>query len=213
MSQDTEKPKEIKSKAPRKPRKKNVTAAPIKSSGHNIGIRKTRLMELAEYYGDTGLMNPRTIDPVVYMLAEMGEGAFGKKMIDNCREEIALSNADFPKSKALGYLADQLLRKYLATAFQNAGKPEVFSKLSRMPVFNQSSYVDYFMMVSMIERDTFRTDLQTVSNDLVKVVTGYQAEQPGQVCASIVNFFKVTKNQTGFEELLKGLCSLVKSRR
>jgi hypothetical protein len=197
-----------------KPRKNKKKTTPVsQQSTVQVGIRKTRLMELAEGYGDTGLMNPRSVDPLVYMLAEMGESAFGKSVINNCQEDIALSNAGFPKKKAIGYLADQVIRKYLAHEFQTSGKPDVSGKLKRMPVLNEASYVDYFMTVSMLERDAFRTSVHQSANDMVKLITGYQTESPGQVCDAIINFFKTTKNQAGFEDLLRSLCVLVKTKQ
>jgi hypothetical protein len=207
MSEETVQPKT------RKPRKKKEAAPQAPRSDFHVGVRKTRLMELAEYYGDTGLMNPRSIDPLVYMLAEMGEAAFGKSVIDACWDEVALTNAGFSKQKSLAFLADQMVRKYLADAFFHAGKDDMGQKLSKMPAFSETSYVDYFMSVSMLDRDTFRTDLHKVSGNMIKIVTGYQTEQAGQVCDAIVSFFKATKNKTGFEELLKGLGRLVKNKK
>jgi hypothetical protein len=198
-----------------KPMKKAKKNTPPKtkvdpSRSPTVGMRKTRLMELAEGYGDSGMMNPRSIDPLVYMLAEMGEGVFGKSLIDHCQDEIALSNASFPRKRALGFLTDQIIRKYLAATFKTEGRSDTSHKLLRMPVLNDASYVDYFMTVSMMERDANRTVVAPVMGDLIKMVTGYETEQPAHVCNAIVNFFKVTKDQQGFEELLKGLCKLVK---
>lgn len=178
-----------------------------------VGIRKTRLMELGESYGDTGLMNPRSIDPLVYMLAELGEINFGASVIDECWNDIALSNANFPKQKALGFLTDHLIRFHLAKAFQGYGKIDVGNKLSNLPVLNSSSYIDFFMTVSFLDKDAFRTDLHPVMNDIVKMVTAYQSEQAGPVCNAVVNFFKATKDKKGFEETLKKLCSLVKNAK
>lgn len=205
--------KVTKPKAPRKPRKKKAAAAPAihQPAQHNIGIKKTQLMRLAEKYGDTGLTNPRSIDPLVHMLAELGEVTFGPSVIVACEESIALSNSGFNRGKAIGFLADQMVRKYLAHALRSCGKDELGLKISKMPVLNSASYVDYFMACSTLERDAFRTDVHKVANDMVKIVTGYQTEQPGQVCDSIVNFFKTTKNRAGYEELLKNLCHLVKT--
>lgn len=195
------------------PRRRKKSEPQPRTPHAQVGIRKTRLMELAESYGDTGLLNPRSIDPLVYMLAEMGEAAFGKAVIDNCRDSIALTNASFPKQKAIGYLADQMIRKYLAHEFHESGKQDLSGKLKKMPVLNAASYVDYFMIVSMLERDAFRTPVHAVANDMVKLITGYQTENPGQVCDAILSFFKVTKNQKGFEDLLRSLCMLVKTKQ
>ena len=204
--------KPVKAKAPRKPRKKKAEVRPTtQMTDHNVGIKKTQLMRLAEKYGDTGLTNPRSIDPLVHLLAELGEITFGSDVIVSCESSIALSNSGFPRGKAIGFLADQMVRKYLAHALIGCGKDELGLKISKMPVLNSASYVDYFMACSTLERDAFRTDVHKVANDMVKIVTGYQTEQAGQVCDAIVNFFKTTKNRRGFEELLKNLCHLVKT--
>lgn len=178
-----------------------------------VGIRKTKLMQVGEFYGDTGLMNPRSIDPLVYMLAERGEATFGGSFIDNCKDGIALSNAGYPKQKALCFLADRMLRKYVAEAFVTVGKGDVGSDLKKMPPLSEATYVDYFMKVSRLERDAFRTNIHPVMNDLAKMVSGYQTEQPNHVCDTIASFFKLTRNQSGMEELLGDLCKLVKQRR
>lgn len=200
-------------KKPRKKKSKKEDETFSQNNKHTIGIKKTQLMKLAEKYGDSGLMNPRTIDPLVHMLAEMGENAFGKSVIENCAEQIALTNAGFPKQKALGFLADRMVRKYIAGEFRHSNKGEIASRLSKMPVLNQASYTDYFMTVSMMERDAFRTRMAPAMDDMVKMITGYQTEQPHNVCAAVVNFFSLTKDQHGFEELLTEFCSLVKTKR
>lgn len=202
-----------KPKSPRKPRKKAAAAearAPHVADKPNVGIRKTRLMQLAENYGDSGLMNPRSIDPIVYMLAGMGETTFGKTLIENCQDGIALSNTGFSRQKALGFLADRMIRKYLSGEFNLAGKQETSRDIARLPVLNEASYVDYFMLVSRLEKDAFRTPVAKVASDMIKLVTGYQTEQPAQVCGAVINFFKTTKNQKGFEDLLNEFCVLVK---
>jgi hypothetical protein len=203
----------MKPKRSRKTKTKSPDKKPRPTAEHTIGMRKTRLMELAEGYGDTGMMNPRSIDPLVYLLAELGEAAFGKSVIDHCQDGIALSNAGFPRKRALGFLADQMVRKYLAAEFKSLGKTDTASRLTRMPVLNDASYVDYFMTVSMLDRDAFRTLLHPVVGEFVKLISGYETEQPGNVCQTVVEFFRVTNNQTGFEELLTGLCGLVKLAR
>lgn len=201
-----------KPKAARKPRKKVTKAAgPVhQAEKQTVGIRKTRLMQLAEGYGDSGLLNPRSIDPIVYMLAQMGESAFGKSVIDNCQDSIALSNTGFNKQKALGYLADRMVRKYLSDEFTSIGKREMSRDLSRLPVLSEASYVDYFMTVAKLEKEAFRTPIAMAAADMVRLITGYQTEQPIQVCEAIINFFRITKNQEGFEEILKDFCVLAK---
>jgi hypothetical protein len=200
----------------KKPRKKaTAKKANTTLQGHvnqdAIGIRKTALMQLAESYGDTGLMNPRSIDPVVYMLADMGESAFGPTCIKNCAKDIALTNGGFNKRRSLGFLANQIYRVYLPKLLSE--KPEIYKKLTRLPVLNDASYVDYFMLVTFLEKDCFRTPAEKVAPSMVHLLLGYENEQPDQVCRAVTDFFKHTKDQKGFETLLSELCHVVKTVR
>lgn len=202
--------------APKKTRARKAKTEAVapeisKNTSNTLGIKKTALMLLAESYGDTGLMNPRSIDPIVYMLAEMGESAFGPDVIKNCSQYIPLTNSGFSKKKALGFLADRICRFYLPTLFSRGGKSDTALKLQRMPVLNEASYVDYFMTISMLDRDAFRTEAHPLIADLTRMVAGYETEQAYPICSAVTLYFKQTRDPRGFENLLNQLCLLVKT--
>jgi len=168
-------------------------------------------MEIAEYYGDSGMMNPRSIDPLVYMLVDMAEGRFGPEIVDEkVRNAVALSNAGAPKSRTIALLADRLIRHYLAEGFRQNQKTEMAATLKNLPPLTQASYVDYFVMIIKIEREAFRTPLASVTSHLSKVLLGYQTESPFPICEAIVDFFWDQQNPEGMRQLIGELAACAK---
>ena len=174
-------------------------------------MRKTRLMEVAEKWGDKGAgsLNPRTIDGIVYQITEMGEAAFGPKFTQALEEDISLTEASYSKEKALGFLTSEFMRKYLARAMtdRNILQGEKFNIL---PPLNRDTYVDYFMAVTTLERHTNRTPLQHATLNLHAVLAGYSTESSYPVCDGIVQFFQIMKDEVGLYLLIKSLCEKIK---
>jgi hypothetical protein len=168
-------------------------------------------MEIAERYGDhgAGALNPRTIDAVVYQITELGEQAFGPKFTEALEEDISLTEASYPKSKALEFLASAFVQKYVSQAL-NRNQIELGQRVGNLPPLTRDTYVDYFMALTTLERATFRTPLQNTAVNVQAVLAGYSTETSYPVCEGIVKFFKDTKNQVGLYLLIKALCEKIK---
>lgn len=173
-------------------------------------MRQTKLMKIAESHGDRNGLIPSTIDPLVYMLCELSEAAFGSEFISKLSKDIALSNSGAKKSESLNYIVQEFFQKHLADCFKVSNKKDVADKLRGLPALNDSTYVDYFMMLSTVERQSFRTPLEKSASKFTRILTGYQTESPYQVCENVVDFFKDTQDDENLSKMIKGLCHFVK---
>ena len=174
-------------------------------------MKKTRLMVLAERYGDTGAgaLNPRTIDAIVYQITEMGETAFGPKFTEALEDEVSLTEASYPKNKALEFLTSEFMRKYLSRSMTNHHIAQG-TNFSALPPLNKDTYVDYFMAITTLDRHTNKTPLQQTTFNIHAVLTGYSTESSYPVCEGIVNFFKDMKDEVSLYLLIKTLCEKIK---
>lgn len=178
-------------------------------------MRKTRLMQLAEAYGDRGLgssLTTSTIDGVVYMLAERIESLFGPKLIDQLQNDIALTQSGFSKKKALEIITSDFLENHLVQDLRLVGINRVAEDLEKLPPLSDKTYVDYFVTLTTIEYSTLKTPLAKVAGKIASILSGYSTESPYPVCDGIVQFFKDTDNSQGCVDLVKNLCAQIKAQ-
>jgi hypothetical protein len=174
-------------------------------------MKKTKLMEIAEKYGDAGAgaLNPRTIDGVIYQITSLAEHAFGPSFVSQLEEDISLTESSFPRKDALGFLAGEFITRYLAVALQDKNI-SFAGNLRSLPKLDDLTYVDYFSAFTTFERHVFRTQLEKACVGVPHILTGYTTETSLPVCEGIVKFFKETKNDLGCFMLIKSLCDKIK---
>jgi hypothetical protein len=176
-------------------------------------MRKTRLRRLADSYGDKEcVLAPASIDPVIYMMAEMGETNFGHQFVDLVWDDIQLTNGNFPRKKALEIVANGFL-KDLMQAFENVGKikqDEYAKRMRELPPLNDNTYVDYFVLFITVDQQVSNTPLQRACPNVQAILSAYQTESPGQFCEGIVTFYRETSDVTGYMKIIKSLCDTIK---
>lgn len=178
-------------------------------------MKKTRLMQLAEAYGDRGVgasLTTSTIDAVVYMLSDMAESAFGPQIIDAMKHDIALTQGGFPKKKSLEIITSEFIKKFLLEELKMHKVDKVSSDIQKLPPLSDKTYVDYFVTFTSIEHNTLRTPISKSANKISSILAGYSTESAYPVCDGIVSFFKETENPAGCVELIKTLCSEIKKK-
>jgi len=175
-------------------------------------MRKTRLMQLAEAYGDrgAGTLISGTIDGVVYLLSERAESIFGPRMIDILKKDIALTQSGFPKKKSLEIITGNFIKNYLAADLKNARVDKIADELSKLKPLSSDTYVDYFVALTMLEHGASRTPLAKAVSRVSSILTGYQTESAYPVCDGIVQFFHDTDNAGGCVDLISDLCKEIK---
>jgi len=175
-------------------------------------MRKTKLMEIAEKYGDSGAgrLNPRTMDAVVYQISDLAETAFGAKFVAELEEDISLTEASYSKQKSLAFLTSEFLRRYVSGALSEHNVDKLAGKLKHLRPLSQETFVDYFSAMTDFERHTFRTPLEKACVNVQAVLTGYSTETSFPVCDGIVNFFQSRNDQLGLFQLIQSLCVKIK---
>jgi hypothetical protein len=176
-------------------------------------MRKTRLRRLADSYGDKEcVLAPASIDPVIYMMAELGESSFGHTFIDLVWDDIQLTNGNFPRKKSLEIISN-IFFKDLMQAFENVGKmkqDEYAKKMRELPPLDDNTYVDYFVLFITVDQHVSNTVLQKACPNIQAILTAYQTESPGAFCEGIVTFYRETENVLGYMKAIKKLCDTIK---
>lgn len=177
--------------------------------------KKTKLIEIAEKWGDkdAGALNPRTIDGVVLQISTLAESAFGPKFISELEEDISLTEASYPRHKAVAFLVSEFITRHLAkevTKLDGSGG-DLGSKMGSLQPLSDLTYTDYFMAMTGLERYVFRTPLERACSRIHSILSGYTTVSPYQACEGIVFFFKETKNPLGLFQIIQKLCDKIKA--
>ena len=182
--------------------------------------QRSRLKELSERHSDLNTGKQRgarlmAIDPVLFMLAERAESAFGPLFIEEIAGDIGLTQCDMPTNQILEALTTGFFKDYLLPALQQKRHgSRVAERLSSLPPLTDASYVDYFVLFTTMfdgER-TSDPDLYRATTGIQGILLGYQTTQAYHVCDGIVTFFNEMNDPLGLETLVRSISLMIKRR-
>jgi hypothetical protein len=181
--------------------------------------KSTRLIALTGWTSDLNsgqkqVPKIRLVDPVVLMLTELAESAFGSDLVDDVARDIALTHCDeIPSGKLLEYLAANFFKTYLLPVMETK-HPNIKAteQLKRLPPLSKDSYVDYFVLFTTLPDSERSSDQQfyRATQDIQGVLLGYQTNNAYPMCVGIVTFFKEMRDGLGLETLIRSLCWKIK---
>lgn len=179
----------------------------------------TRLNELTGWTSDyesgtKQVPKIRLVDPVVLMLTERAETAFGGELVDDVARDIALTHTDdIPVKKLLEYLAATFFKNYLLPVMQEKRNgSRGTEKLAGLPEFSEAAYVDYFVLFTTMFDSERQADQQfyRATKEIHNVLIGYQTNNAYSLCDGIVTFFEAMEDGLGLETLIRSLCLKIK---
>lgn len=165
-------------------------------------------MELCERMGDRGvaLLQSRFLHPVIYQMAELGEAAFGPSLIQHLSEDLPhTANGLVRNHEILEPLTDRFFRHHLIPMLQQ--KNPDFAVL---PKLTSQTYVDYFVKISDIVRHSRGTAEEAAVQQVSGILMAYSTESSHPLIQGIVDFFRLSRNQAGYEDLLIEACRIAK---
>lgn len=170
---------------------------------------QTQLMKVASKYGDSGISSKgsRVIDPLVVRWCESAESTFGPSFIDSVELAIGWTKTGISRQKQLSFLGTKFFKDCLPLALRS--NPEIARECQALPSLNDSSYVDYFLMVQKAQSRVSGSEALPLGF-LMKLLSGYQTETPGDVIDSLVQFYQAVKDPKGLAKLLIEFCMFLK---
>jgi hypothetical protein len=176
-------------------------------------MRKTRLMEVAQSFGDRNgaTLNSATIDSVVYLMCEFSEGKFGRNIIDKIGTSICLSNGGRNVKKTLEFLAAEFFEKSVKEALRSENLPGR-EKISILPPLSEASYIDYFTTLNGFDRNYMRSPNARAYELLNSILFAYQTTNSETLCGQIVEFHYLTKTPEGLVSLIRDLAVYAKNQ-
>jgi len=165
-------------------------------------------MELCERMGDRGvaLLQSRFLHPVIYQMAELGEAAFGPSLIQHLSEDLPhTANGLIRNHEILEPLTDRFFRRHLIPGLQRTS-PD----FPDLPPLSSATYVDYFVKISDIQRQSRGTPEESASQHVSDILMAYSTESSHPLISGIVDFFRLSRNQSGYEDLMIEACRIAK---